>query len=435
MIASGGTSYLWSTGETSQSIIVNPNITTTYSVEVMQNNCSDNDEVSVIINNLPDVNAGSDIVITEGESTLLSVSGAETYFWSTGETTQTIVVNPLVTTSYSVTGFSNGCEATDEVLVTVEPFVYEAYAGEDQFICEGTSTILTASEGDAYLWSTGETTQSISVNPWTSETFTVTVFEDDQQAEDDVTVFVNLNPNVVIMNGDEVTILEGEFITLSASGANTYQWDNGATQPNIAVSPVLSRTYSVTGYINNCADEKSVTVNVVEAVQAYAGEDHTICSDEMVTLTANEGSNGEEEYLWNTGETTKSINVAPGTDTEYSVLVYNALSSDEATVMVYVNDCAPSVIPEEEEALDFLIYQDVSTDVIKVKISGLDRVDVDQIMIYDITGKIIYREQLETNDNMQSLDKEIDSSPFSRGIYIVRLLYDDTEILKKIPIR
>ncbi|WP_456440961.1 T9SS type A sorting domain-containing protein, partial [Psychroserpens sp.] len=435
LTASGGTSYLWNTGETSQSITVNPNTTTTYLVEVTQNNCSSNDEVTVIVNTLPNVNASLDITITEGESTTLTVTGADTYLWSTGATTQTIEVNPLNTTLYSVTGFSNGCEATDEVIVTVEPVVFSANAGEDQSICEGTSTTLTASEGDAYLWSTGETTQSITVNPWASETFTVTVFEEDEQAEDDVTIFVNLNPNVVIMNGGEVTILEGEFITLSASGANSYEWDNGATQPNIAVSPSTSTTYSVTGYINNCSDEKAVSVNVVKVVEADAGEDLFICSEEMVTLTANEGANDGEEYLWDTGETTQSINVAPGTDTEYSVLVYNALSSAEATVMVFVNDCGPDVVPLEDEEFDFLIYQDVTADVLKVQISGLDRVDVDQIEIYDITGKIIYREQIKTEENTQSLDKEINSSYFSRGIYIVRLTYDDTEIVKKIPIR
>uniref|UniRef100_UPI003D660176 T9SS type A sorting domain-containing protein n=1 Tax=Psychroserpens mesophilus TaxID=325473 RepID=UPI003D660176 len=342
---------------------------------------------------------------------------------------------PAITTTYTVTGYANGCEATDEILVTVEPFIFTADAGDNQSICQGSSTILTASEGDAYLWSTGETTQSIEVNPGTSETYTVTVFEGDEQAQDEVTVFVNLNPNVVILNGGEVTILEGEFITLSASGANSYQWDNGATQANIAVSPSTSRTYSVTGFINNCSDEKSIQVNVVETVEAYAGEDLTICADEMVTLTADGGVNGEEAYLWNNGETTQSINVAPGTDTEYSVLIYNELSSDEATVMVYVNDCSAEEIPQVEDEFDFLIYQDVNADVLKLKISGMNRVDVDQIVIYDLSGKIIHREKITTNDNANSLDKEIDSSQFSRGIYVVRLIYDDTELLKKIPIR
>ncbi|WCO03104.1 T9SS type A sorting domain-containing protein [Psychroserpens ponticola] len=431
LTASGGTSYLWNTGETTQSINVSPNVTTSYSVEVIQNNCSSNDDVIVIVNPLPNIDAGIDLTIDEGESTMLTATGADTYLWNTGETTQTIEVNPLVTTAYSVTGFLNACEATDEVLVTVEPFVFTADAGLDQFICEDTSTTLTASQGDAYLWNTGETTQSIVVSPWASETFTVTVFEGDDQAQDDVTVFVNLNPDVVIMNGGEVTILEGEFITLSASGANTYEWNNGATQPNIAVSPTLSTTFSVRGYINNCSDDKSITVNVVEQVIAYAGEDQFTCVNETVTLTAN----GGEEYLWSTGETTQSINVTPGIDTEYSVLVYNALSSDEATVTVYVNDCSPVEIPQTEQEFNFLIYQDVNADVLKFHISGMDRVDVDQIEIYDITGKIVYREQIRVKENIHYLEKEINSSQLSRGIYIVRLLYDDTELVKKIPIR
>ncbi|WP_323788856.1 T9SS type A sorting domain-containing protein [Psychroserpens sp.] len=431
--ASGGSTYLWNTGETSASIEVTPNATTNYSVTVFNTlgTSSDEDQVTVFVNDLPTVDAGVNVTITEGDSTMLTATGANTYLWSTGETTQSIIVNPINSTIYTVTGFLNGCEASDDVLVNVEPIVFTASAGDDQSICEGTSATLTASEGDAYLWSTGETTQSIVVSPWATETYTVTVFEGDEQAQDDVVVIVNLNPNVNIVNGGEVTILEGEFITLSANGANTYEWNNGATQPNIAVSPSLSTTYSVTGYINNCSDEKSVTVNVVEAVEAYAGEDLVVCANEMITLTAE----GGEFYLWNTGEETQSIEVMPGEDTEYSVLVYNALSSDEATVMVYVNDCEPEEIPIVEQEFNFLIYQDVSADVLKFKISGMDRVDVDQLVIYDLNGRIVYREEIKSNENTQSLDKEINSSQFSRGIYIVRLIYDDTEILKKIPIR
>ena len=433
LTASGGSSYQWNTGETTASIEVSPNVTTIYTVTAFNSlgTASDSDDVTVTVNELPIVDAGTDVTITEGESTTLTANGADSYLWNTGATTASITVSPTSTTVYSVTGFANGCEVTTEVVVVVEPFVFTASAGEDQFVCEGTSTTLIASEGDAYLWSTGETTQSIEVSPWVTETYSVTVFEGNYQAQADVTVFVNLNPNVIIMNGGEVDILEGEFITLSASGANTYEWSNGATQPNIAVSPTFSTTYSVTGYINNCSDQKSVTVNVVEVVEAYAGEDLFICANETVTLTAS----GGEEYLWSTGETTQSIIVTPDEDAEYSVLAYNALSSDEATVKVYVTDCEPDEIPQVEQEFNFLIYQDVTSDVLKVQISGMDRVDVDQLVIYDMSGKILYNEHFKMNQDIQSMDKEIDSSQFSRGIYIVRLLYDDTEVLKKIPIR
>ena len=338
-----------------------------------------------------------------------------------------------MTTTYTVTGISNGCESIDDVIVTVEPFIYTASAGANQTICNGYETTLTASAGDSYLWSTGETTQSITVNPTNTQIYTVTVYEGDYQAEAEVEVGVNPNPNIVISNGDDVMILEGEFITLSASGANTYSWNNGATQPNIAVSPSITTTYEVTGFINNCEDTKAVIVNVLEIVQADAGEDLIICNEEIVMLTAN----GGDEYLWSNGETTQSIEVSPDVDTEYSVLVYNALDSDEDTIMVFVEECNTIEFPIESETFDFMIYQDPTTDILNVRIDGLQSVTAKGYSIYDLSGKIIYTEifnQSEMQDQAQ-MTRELDVSTYSRGIYIAKLIYDDTSLIKKIPIR
>ncbi|WP_298901877.1 T9SS type A sorting domain-containing protein [uncultured Psychroserpens sp.] len=436
LTASGGTSYLWNTGETTSSINVSPSLTTTYTVTAFNSaqTASDSDSVEVIVNELPNTNAGNDVVIVEGESTSLTATGADTYLWNTGETTSSISVSPITTTTYSVTGFSNGCEFTDEVVVTVEPFEFIASAGADQSICQGYETTLTASEGDSYLWSTGETTQSITVNPANTQTYTVTVFIGNYSDDADVMVSVNPNPNVIISNGGDVTILEGEFITLSASGANTYLWNNGATQPNIAVSPSITTTYEVTGFINNCEDTKAVVVNVVETVEAFAGEDLTICSEETVTLTAS----GGDEYLWNTGETTQSIEVSPDEDTEYSVLVYNALDSDEATVIVFVENCNTTIeIPEESDAFEFIVYQDPISDILKVKINGLNSVSASGIMLYDLSGKVLYTETFNQTEleNQSQMTRGINTSAYARGIYIVKLIYNDTSLTKKVPIR
>ncbi|MCK8481906.1 T9SS type A sorting domain-containing protein, partial [Psychroserpens algicola] len=434
LTATGGTTYVWSTGETTASITVNPNTTTNYTVTAFNTaqTASGEDSVTVTVNELPVTDAGADTSIFIGESTTLTATGADSYVWSTGETTASIVVTPNETTLYTVTGISNGCEVSDEVMVTV---AFEASAGADQTICQGYSTTLTASEGDAYLWSTGETTQSITVNPSGTQTYTVTVYQGAFQDDADVTVSVNPNPNVIISNGGEVMILEGEFVTLSASGANSYLWNNGATQPNIAVSPSATTTYEVTGYINNCEDTSAVVVNVVGIVEADAGEDITICSEETVTLTAT----GGEEYLWNTGETTQSIEVSPDSDTEYSVLVYNALDSDEDTVMVFVEACntIENPPPTETEAFDFIVYQEPTEDVLKVKINGLDSVTARGISIYDMSGKVLYTELFSASEleNQSEMTRSINTSPYARGIYIVRLIYDDTSVLKKIPIR
>jgi hypothetical protein len=428
--ASGGSSYLWSTGATTQTINVNPNSTTTYSVQVTQNGCSSSDTVMVTVNPSPTINAGSDVTINLGESTTLTATGGNTYLWSTGSTSSSITVSPTVTTTYTVTGYLNGCQNTDSVTVFVNSA--NANAGQDQTICNGYSATLTATGGDTYLWSTGATTQSITVNPTSTSTYTVTAYVGNSQDTDSVIVTVNPNPNVVIANGSEVSILEGEYVTLSVSGANTYLWNNGATQPNIAVSPNTTTTYSVTGYINNCSDTKQVTVNVFESVSANAGEDVTVCLDDnTVTLTA-AASSGGDQFLWSTGETTSSIIVSPEVDTEYTVTVYNELDYDTDEVMVFVNDCIDTEVPDDSESLEFLVYPNPTFGDLNIKITGL--LNVSSIHLYDLSGKALYSETISDGEE-QTYIKTLNLSNFAAGIYLLKLVDNRNVITKKIVLR
>ncbi|OEJ98687.1 hypothetical protein A8C32_05680 [Flavivirga aquatica] len=121
LTASGGTTYLWSTGETTASIMVNPSVTTTYMVTVSNSSSSDNDDVIVTVNTSPVADAGSDVTITEGDSTTLTASGGGAYLWSTGETIASIIVSPTVTTTYTVTVTQGGCSDSADVIITVNP--------------------------------------------------------------------------------------------------------------------------------------------------------------------------------------------------------------------------------------------------------------------------------------------------------------------------
>jgi hypothetical protein len=304
-----------------------------------------------------------------------------------------------------------------------------ANAGEDVNVCPGVSVILSASGGDTYVWSTGETTQNITVMPDHTTHYTVTAYIGDVYDEDVVTVYVSNNPTVNISNGSEVTILQGEYITLSASGANRYEWNNGATQPNIAVNPNGTTTYKVTGYnSNNCSAFKETRVNVVPKVTAFAGDDKTICRSEKITLTAT----GGDEFLWSNGETTASIAVSPTEDTEYSVTVYNALDYDTAEVMVYVNDCSAVENPENPEYFEFLAYPNPTAGELNIKISGV--INVSHIALYDLTGKLIFQEVI-SNDTQQNFVKQLDLTPYSDGLYLLKLVDGIHSVTKKIVIQ
>lgn len=106
--------------------------TETYFRVIVQNGICPQDtsnRVFVELFPLPFVNAGNDVVITEGDTTQLSGLGGVTGIWTPGasmsdSTIQTPDAFPVTTTTYTYTVISeDGCFSSDQVLVTVEPFI------------------------------------------------------------------------------------------------------------------------------------------------------------------------------------------------------------------------------------------------------------------------------------------------------------------------
>ncbi len=73
-------------------------------------------------------------------------------------------------------------------------------------------------------------------------------------------------PAMNVTASQDVIICQGDQVTLSATGANTYQWDNGAgSGSSVSVSPSQTTTYTVTGYNNiGCSASDQVTVTVIQ---------------------------------------------------------------------------------------------------------------------------------------------------------------------------
>ena len=68
------------------------------------------------------VSAGNDVTICANQSVTLSATGANQYIWNNTATTSSILVSPLTTTAYVVSGLATGgCVDFDTVLVTVNP--------------------------------------------------------------------------------------------------------------------------------------------------------------------------------------------------------------------------------------------------------------------------------------------------------------------------
>lgn len=150
------------------------------------------------------------------------------------------------------------------------------------------------------------------------------------------TLNVTVNPLPTVVASGTTTICDGDTTALSASGASSYAWNNGAgSGANVNVFPSTSTTYTVTGTdANNCSNIDQVTVTVNPLPTVVASGTATICDGDTTALSAS----GASSYNWNNGAGSgANVNVFPNTSTTYTVTgtdANNCSNNDQVTVTV-----------------------------------------------------------------------------------------------------
>ncbi|HIO71998.1 MAG TPA: PKD domain-containing protein, partial [Flavobacteriales bacterium] len=159
--ASGGSTYTWNPAlGLSDSTIANPyaspSASTTFYLIAAFSSCSDQDSVIVTVLMLPSVSVMPDTIICVGDSITISAVGAVSYQWNNGENTQSIMVAPISSLTYTVTGTdSMGCQNSATAQVDVQPLPV-IDLGADIVSCSGDTVTITATGGVQYIWSTGD---------------------------------------------------------------------------------------------------------------------------------------------------------------------------------------------------------------------------------------------------------------------------------------
>jgi hypothetical protein len=160
LAASGATSYSWSTGSTSATIVDTPTINTTYTVTGYNGVCSSSNVVSVALGSSLSINATtSQSTICSGKPAVIMASGASTYSYSAGTFssnihTASISVSPTVSTVYTIDGSSGSCMGTNTILINVNasPALTVAASNSNQIVCVNASLTFTASGASTYSW-------------------------------------------------------------------------------------------------------------------------------------------------------------------------------------------------------------------------------------------------------------------------------------------
>ena len=347
---SGANTYVWDNG-VDDGIAFIPGVgTITYTVTgTATNGCVNTDDVVVTINPIPNVNAGVDQAECEGTAITLVGSGAMDYVWNNGVIDNTAFTPGVGTVTYIVTGTDgNGCVNTDQVDVVINPNPTPTINGASDY-CVGTfATLSTATPYITYFWTTGDVTPTsnvtiadnpisvlvtnafgcsgVSVDWLVSENAVITYNSTETICQGDAilihgvsqtvaavysetfilgtgcdsvsNVTLVVNPLPTVDTGIDQALCVGGDVTLTATGANTYAWDNSVINGVQFTPSVGTITYTVTGTdINGCenTDAVDVTVNALPIVDA--GFDESICLGGNVTLTGS----GAITYVWNNG--------------------------------------------------------------------------------------------------------------------------------------
>jgi alpha-tubulin suppressor-like RCC1 family protein len=179
LTGAGASSYTW-TGGVFNGVAFTPGASATYTVTGTDaNGCQNTSSKTIVVNSLPIVttNVSPSNIVCYGQNITLSGSGASSYSWS-GGVTNGVPFSPPASATYTVTGTdANGCQNTATRSITVNSLPVISSVVSSDTICSGSSTVLTASGGNSYLWSANagsSTSASVSVSPPVTTTYTVT---------------------------------------------------------------------------------------------------------------------------------------------------------------------------------------------------------------------------------------------------------------------
>jgi hypothetical protein len=347
------TTYSWSvsngdlvSGQGTSAIVIRPRsgpLTVTL-VNATANGCGNTYQKTIDVPPFDDpvTASGPTTFCAGGSVTLTAPTAVSSYLWSNGATTRSITVNQSGSYQVTMNGSCTWTSAPVSVTVSAPPAAAITPSGTTAF-CAGGSVTLTASAGASYLWSTGATTQLVTVNQAGNYSVTVTDATGCSATSSAANVTMN-TPSVPTISGPSTACAGSGPVTLTASAGASYLWSNGATTSSINVGVTGSYSVTVTDANGCSATSAGKTVTFTEppvAAVDFSGP-LSFCAGGSVVLSAPAGMSS---YLWSNGATTRTLTAT--TSGTYSVAITdgNGCSANSGPIVVtaYTKPLAPSI--------------------------------------------------------------------------------------------
>ncbi len=272
LTASGASTYTWLPGPLSgSSIVVSAPSSTLFTVIGNTGACNTTSTTLLVVNPTFGPTTATILKCDNGNPIQITaaIPIANSYSWSTGATTPSVMVNPSTSQSYTCYAKANpnGCiinvfqiNVVPNITVQVNPLN----------ICAGSSSLMCATGATNYIWQpTSGLSSTVSgcplAFPPVNTVYTVTGSNQACSASATVMVSVKPQPTLTI---SQATICAGESASICVNGANGYTWvaTPGLNNYNVScplANPILTTNYYVSGAAaNGCRNTASTTVNV-----------------------------------------------------------------------------------------------------------------------------------------------------------------------------
>lgn len=325
------TTLIWNNGVASfgPTLIINSNSKVFLSA-ISPDNCEAIDSINITFQPFPIISLDPTYESCEGQSIPLNVSNTgATYLWQPLGTTG--ATQDISTPGkYSVEVSLNGCSKKHEFEAFFKPLpVYDL--GNDTTLCDGEAlSISLAGSGDSYLWSNGSTMDNIIISK--ADTLRVSVTQNGCSKQDEIKV--TFKPNPIVNLGNDVTLCQGEILSLSSTtpGAK-YTWNDGTTDSILLVG--FDGNYHLEVDLNGCIKSDTIEVTFNPLPVFDLGNDTLLCSGETIGLSANIPG-GSYNWLNPSGNINSSITVS-NKGTYILNVTLNGCSSRDSIFVDYVN--------------------------------------------------------------------------------------------------
>ena len=346
----------------------------------------------------------------------------------------------------------NQCTATAQAVITP--------SGPTTF-CQGGNVSLSANSGNSYLWSTGATSQSISVSSSGSYTVTVTT-NGVAVVSSPVTVTVNSLPTATISASGSTSLCSGSSVTLTASSGTSYLWSpGGQTTQSVTVS--TAGTYRVTVTNSSGCSKTSSDVNVTVTSCTTCAMPTGLVTGNVTSNTAvvqwtnpNSGQtdfqvryrnmrNGWYYYSQKVPATTTSLTISVNSSTSYRWWVRSYCNTLVSSYAGYLTFTTPSFLrhnpssdPDFEAPAQVFMDEDSNEPARMIEFDlyaaqllpnpadeattlsvWAEHQDQIQILVSDINGKVVHSEKRDLQEGLNL--HEIQTTHLKRGLYLVQL--------------